>query len=199
MFDKSHVWFSDAPLQFMYGLWANLPLIVVHDELWARYLWSWTKLSLSLSRSLWFTLALSLALFRSFWLPLALSGAHRLTRSLIGSTRCGNVATVYPALVSASHKAATIETTKKQTQLSNCPWWRSAGNCWAAEELTRLVSSTVLLLPWSYKYNAAKSSEVYTQLLELCTSFRKQVTSLGFTWSWKLNYSHGWNLQKLND
>ena len=174
----------------------NQALSLTHSYYLSGPLW----LTLALSRSLWFTLALSLALSRSFWLTLALSGAHRLsTRSLLGSIHRGRVATVYPALVSASHKAATIETTKKQTQLSNCPWWRSAGNCWAAEELTRLVSSTVLLLPWSYKYNAAKSSEVYTQLLELCTSFRKQVTSLGFTWSWKLNYSHGWNLQKLDD
>ena len=85
-----------------------LPLIVVHDELWTRYLWAWTKLTLWLTLavsgsfwlSLWFTLSLSLipAYSDSVWFTLALSGAHWLTRSLLSlQCRC-SVAAAYIAL-----------------------------------------------------------------------------------------------------
>ena len=69
---------SQSPLQFC-ALWANLSLIVVHDQLWARCLWA--KLSLAHSCSHWLTLALSLAHSvtvtlahpSSLWLSLAIS------------------------------------------------------------------------------------------------------------------------------
>ena len=81
-------------------LWANLPLIVVHDELWARYLWA----KLSLTHSI--TCSLSRHCHsHSFWLSwvhtdsLWLSLAHRLLRSLLGWLRHSCVASVYQALI----------------------------------------------------------------------------------------------------
>ena len=75
------------------ALWANLPLIIVHDELWARYFWA--KLSVVTPAhfcSLWLTLVLSLAnyititlaLFGSLWLTLTHFASLQLTRSLLG-------------------------------------------------------------------------------------------------------------------
>ena len=79
------------------ALWVNLPPIVAHYELWAKYLW--VKLSLAHSCSLsgfltgsnwlsnWLNLLLSLMLIqaRSLWLTLALSGSPRLTLARSGS------------------------------------------------------------------------------------------------------------------
>ena len=62
---------------------------------------STVQITLALSGSLW--PSLSLAHSDSVWLilflSLALSGAHQLTRSLLGSPHHGHVATVYPGLV----------------------------------------------------------------------------------------------------
>ena len=75
------------------ALWANLPLIIVHDELWARYFWAklsvvtpahfcspWLALVLSLANYI----TITLALFGSLWLTLTHFASLQLTRSLLG-------------------------------------------------------------------------------------------------------------------
>ena len=82
------------------ALCASLLLSLTHSGFLSGSLWlSPLCLSLSLSGSVLLILVHSDSLWLTLALSLALSGAHRLTRSLLGSPRYGCVATVYPTLL----------------------------------------------------------------------------------------------------
>ena len=89
------VTFSNAAVQLCKP--ANLPFIVVHDELWARYLWAKLSLTHSITGSL--CLSHSFRLSRVHTDSLWLSRAHRLKRSLLGWLRHSCIASVYRVMI----------------------------------------------------------------------------------------------------